>query len=116
MGENTNTTDVEKSSRTSGLEDIEKGQVQKEPQLGDHSGCNGNNLERATSNPTVPTGDYANRGENPSEDSEDEDEPTTGLGRIMSRMTSRSSLGDPGPPPDGGRMAWAQCWFPSKTP
>ena len=30
------------------------------------------------------------------------------LGRVLSRITSRSSY-DPGPPPDGGWVAWSQC-------
>lgn len=28
--------------------------------------------------------------------------------RVLSRLTSRSSI-DPGPPPDGGWVAWGQC-------
>lgn len=41
---------------------------------------------------------------------------TTGvLGRVLSRMTSKSSV-DPGPPPDGGWVAWSQCKFKGLTP
>lgn len=30
------------------------------------------------------------------------------IGAIMSRMSTKSSWIDPGPPPDGGRKAWTQ--------
>lgn len=30
------------------------------------------------------------------------------VGRVLSRITSKSSI-DPGPPPDGGLKAWSQC-------
>lgn len=30
------------------------------------------------------------------------------VGRVLSRITSKSSV-DPGPPPDGGFLAWTQC-------
>lgn len=30
------------------------------------------------------------------------------VGRVLSRITSKSSI-DPGPPPDGGWLAWTQC-------
>lgn len=32
----------------------------------------------------------------------------TGLERVLSRIASRSSYPDPGPPPDGGLQAWTQ--------
>lgn len=44
-------------------------------------------------------------------DDDDEDannQPQTVVSRVLSRMTSKSSI-DPGPPPDGGARAWAQC-------
>ena len=42
-----------------------------------------------------------------------DDDPQGVLGRALSRATSRSSI-DPGPPPDGGWLAWSQCtWLPS---
>ena len=34
---------------------------------------------------------------------------TSMLGRVVSRVTSRSCAADPGPPPDGGFRAWAMC-------
>ncbi|KEY73490.1 hypothetical protein S7711_03658 [Stachybotrys chartarum IBT 7711] len=37
-----------------------------------------------------------------------DEEPTTVIDRVLSRVISRAS-GDPGPPPDGGYMAWLQC-------
>lgn len=37
-----------------------------------------------------------------------DEEPTTFIDRVLSRVISRAS-GDPGPPPDGGSMAWLQC-------
>lgn len=33
----------------------------------------------------------------------------TGMDRIISRITSRASYPDPGPPPDGGLQAWTQA-------
>lgn len=42
------------------------------------------------------------------EEDDDEDEGPTVLDRVLSRVTSRSSI-DPGPPPDGGWVAWCQC-------
>lgn len=43
-------------------------------------------------------------------ESEDDAEPAMQgpLGRVLSRITTRSSY-DPGPPPDGGWLAWSQC-------
>lgn len=38
----------------------------------------------------------------------DGDDPQSTLGRVLSLITSRSSV-DPGPPPDGGWLAWSQC-------
>jgi len=32
------------------------------------------------------------------------------LGRIITRLSTKSSWVDPGPPPDGGRRAWTQGW------
>lgn len=46
-----------------------------------------------------------------SDDEEDGGEETASQGiatRVLSRLTSRSSV-DPGPPPDGGWLAWSQC-------
>lgn len=106
MGGNTSTTDIEKGGGREFAGDEEKGEIEMEAQLGDHSGSHGNNLERAASNPTVPTEDYAGQ-DHSSDDTDDEGSPSV-LGRVMSRVTSRSSI-DPGPPPDGGRLAWAQC-------
>lgn len=106
MGENINTTDFEKENGRESGRDEEKGAMEMEAQLGDHSRSNGSNLERATSNPTVPTGDYVDQDD--SSDDADHEEAPSGLGRVLSRVTSRSSI-DPGPPPDGGRLAWAQC-------
>lgn len=43
------------------------------------------------------------------DESEDNDGPVGGvMGRVLSRITSKSSV-DPGPPPDGGWVAWTQC-------
>lgn len=114
MGDNVNSTDIEKGHGRAYLEDEEKGAMDKEAQLGDHSGSNGSNLERATSNPTVPTGDYVAQ-DNSSDDTEDDEGTPSVIGRVMSRVTSRSSI-DPGPPPDGGRLAWAQCKSSSAMP
>ena len=111
MGENINNVDMaERAVPRDRHMDEEKGVLDKDSQLGDNSGSNGiDHLEPATSNPQVPTADYAAQ-QDSSDDSEDEG-ATTGLGRFMSRVTSRSSI-DPGPPPDGGRQAWAQCKWP----
>lgn len=38
------------------------------------------------------------------------DEQPGVVGRVLSRVTSRSSY-DPGPPPDGGLVAWTQCKY-----
>jgi hypothetical protein len=46
-----------------------------------------------------------------SDDEEEGGEETASQGiatRVLSRLTSRSSV-DPGPPPDGGWLAWSQC-------
>lgn len=37
------------------------------------------------------------------------------ISRALSRLTSRSSF-DPGPPPDGGWVAWSQCKMKSLSP
>lgn len=39
---------------------------------------------------------------------DDENDRPTVLDRVLSRVTSRSSI-DPGPPPDGGLRAWCVC-------
>lgn len=47
----------------------------------------------------------------PDDDDDDGDSdvrPQGAVGRVLSRITSKSSI-DPGPPPDGGLKAWAQC-------
>ena len=49
----------------------------------------------------------------PDDDDDDEDadsdiRPQSAVGRVLSRITSKSSI-DPGPPPDGGLKAWSQC-------
>lgn len=41
------------------------------------------------------------------DDSHDEETPGV-ISRVLSRITSKSSV-DPGPPPDGGVVAWTQC-------
>lgn len=41
-------------------------------------------------------------------DGDDEHEPSI-LDRVVSRVTSQTSNYDPGPPPDGGLVAWTQC-------
>ena len=33
----------------------------------------------------------------------------SGLEKVLSRIASRASYHDPGPPPDGGLQAWTQC-------
>jgi hypothetical protein len=48
-----------------------------------------------------------------SEDEDDDSNHTanpSAVGRVLSRLTSRSSV-DPGPPPDGGWLAWSQCKY-----
>ena len=39
------------------------------------------------------------------------DGPQTGLERVLSRIASRTSCPDPGPPPDGGLLAWTQSFM-----
>lgn len=52
--------------------------------------------------------------------SEDEDNGNDAMangsiaGRVLSRLTSRSSV-DPRPPPDGGWRAWSQCRYPIRS-
>lgn len=43
-----------------------------------------------------------------SDDDTDLDRSPSVLDRVVSRVTSHSSI-DPGPPPDGGWLAWSQC-------
>lgn len=61
-------------------------------------------------------GENGENGENGEDDDDDEDyeddiigeEQPSVVDRVVSRVTSRSSY-DPGPPPDGGWLAWSQC-------
>ena len=49
----------------------------------------------------------SNGNEDDDDDDEDDAEPSV-MDRVLSRMTSRSSVA-PGPPPDGGWNAWSAC-------
>ncbi|XWW99887.1 hypothetical protein V2A60_007901 [Cordyceps javanica] len=61
-------------------------------------------------------GNVGSRGdaeEDSSHDNDDDvevDSPGGVFGRVLSRITSKSSV-DPGPPPDGGWVAWTQCFI-----
>lgn len=43
-----------------------------------------------------------------SADPDSQHDDTNVVQRVLSRITTKSSI-DPGPPPDGGTRAWAQC-------
>ncbi|KAI6783654.1 Major Facilitator Superfamily [Emericellopsis cladophorae] len=60
---------------------------------------------RAEHHPSLPEADDGHDDESSSD--EGGDQPSI-LDRVLSRVTSRSSV-DPGPPPDGGMQAWSQC-------
>lgn len=56
-------------------------------------------------------GDAASSQDDDSSDTDNETEAASVLDRVVSHITSRSSI-DPGPPPDGGWLAWSQCTNP----
>ena len=62
--------------------------------------------------PIERDGNEADTDSSGEEESEDEgsgeDRPPSLVERVLSRVTSRSSVG-PGPPPDGGWRAWSAC-------
>ncbi|KAJ2960684.1 hypothetical protein NQ176_g11039 [Zarea fungicola] len=72
------------------------GRLPGEEEESTHTPCRGNENQ-----------DYGS-GDESDDENEDATSPTGVLGRVLSRMTSKSSV-DPGPPPDGGWVAWSQC-------
>ncbi|KAJ3474103.1 hypothetical protein NLG97_g9990 [Lecanicillium saksenae] len=72
---------------------------------------------RVSSRAAVRAEDQGRDGSSEDPDEEDEEEEDSDhdsaaasgvVGRVLSRITSKSSV-DPGPPPDGGWVAWSQC-------
>ncbi|KAL8668170.1 MAG: hypothetical protein Q9202_000148 [Teloschistes flavicans] len=68
----------------------------------------GNNhaLTNPSADPSVPHDHGSSDDKDISHTLEDRE---TGMDRVISRITSRSSYPDPGPPPDGGLQAWTQA-------
>jgi hypothetical protein len=52
--------------------------------------------------------DGAPEGDGENSDGTSIHETPSAMNRVLSRITSKSSV-DPGPPPDGGMLAWTQC-------
>lgn len=57
---------------------------------------------------TTPTRQLSGVADEESVDEEDAEGTPSILDRVVSSVASRSSF-DPGPPPDGGWLAWSQC-------
>lgn len=106
MGEHMSPEVAEKQSQDARHSDGEKNVTDKETRPVDEIYSSNSDIEHTAGLPVARAERPDAHGED-SDDVDDDGAPSV-LDRVVSRVTSRSSI-DPGPPPDGGWLAWSQC-------